>query len=227
MSTSKEKTLSWIDELLSSKPTAESAMPSVMGESVKRWNEAKGDYNLRVNSFDLSHGDVVFDVGAYQADWSSRMSTAFPGINLVAFEPVEKYCEDFVSAMAGKDYTLHRVGLSDHSGELFIDETGLSTSLASEGSTKIIVDDIRKYVSGFEKVSVLKLNIEGSEYPCLNALIDSSLISRIDNIIVQFHPVDNSTSKSYEAWGSLAKRLVNTHNVEFSYPFIWEKWVLR
>ena len=227
MKTDKKKTLHFIEKLLDSKPENNAAMPNIMASSVNNWNAAKGDYELRVHSFNLSKGDVVFDVGAYQADWSKRMLQSYPGIELIAFEPVEKYCDDFVANIGDMPYTLHKIGLSDHRGELFIDETGLSTSLGSDGDTKIIVEDIREYVVQFDNINVLKLNIEGSEYPCLRALIDAGLISRIDNIIVQFHPVNDSVDESYSAWGSLAKMLAQTHDIEFSYPFIWEKWTLR
>ena len=155
------------------------------------------------------------------------MFTRYPGINIVAFEPVEKYCEEFVSTNKGHDYQLHRIGLSNKSKELSIEDTGLSTSLESDGDLVVRIEDIRDHVKNFDKIDIVKMNIEGSEYECIEALIDSGLMSRVKSLMVQFHGTEKEVADSVSRWAATAVKISDTHNLDWSYPFIWEKWDLR
>ena len=204
-----------------------SSMPMILNSSVQQWNAAEGDYKLRVDTLDLEPGSIVFDVGAYKGDWSNRMFNKFPGIKVVAFEPVEHYCDEFSKLNEGRDYDMFRVGLSNKEQRLFIEDTGLSTSLSSEGNLAIDVKDIRSYVSLYESIDVLKMNIEGAEYECIEALIESDMIRKVRHVLVQFHGVDNNVETSVAKWAAIAENLSKTHNLDWSYPFIWERWTLR
>ena len=71
------------------------------------------------------------------------------------------------------------------------------------------------------------MNIEGAEYECLEALIESGMIGKIKHVLVQFHGVDNDVESSVSKWATIAAHLSRTHNMDWSYPFIWERWTLR
>jgi FkbM family methyltransferase len=203
------------------------SMASLMSNSVNQWNRENGDYALRVDKFELAPDSVVFDVGAYKGDWSKRMFDKFPGIKIIAFEPIEHYCDEYIKRMDTNNYILHRIGLSNCSDNFSISDTGLSTSVNVEGDIKISVENICDYVSRYKSIDVLKLNIEGSEYPCLNELIKTGLINNIKSIIVQFHPIDDDVEKSCNAWNDTASSLSNSHDLNFCFPFIWERWDLK
>ena len=143
------------------------------------------------------------------------------------FEPVEKYCEEFVDTNKGYDYELHRIGLSNESKELSIEDTGLSTSLESDGNLIVQIEDIRDHVKNFDKIDIMKMNIEGSEYECIEALIESGLINRVKSLVVQFHGTEKEVADSVSKWANIAVKISGTHNLEWSYPFIWERWTLR
>ena len=60
---------------------------------------------------------------------------------------------------------------------------------------KPVVEELDKHTKKFEnikdldieKIDLLKLNIEGSEYDLLEKLLKSGLISTIDKLQIQFH----------------------------------------
>ena len=67
----------------------------------------------------------------------------------------------------------------------------------------------------------MKINIEGGEFEVIPELIKTNLISRVDNLQVQFHEfIDNSKYKRDE----IQKKLRKTHRLTYNYYFVWENW---
>jgi len=69
-------------------------------------------------------------------------------------------------------------------------------------------------------VDLVKINIEGAEYPLLKDLIDNDLVSIFDNLQIQFHMIDNYE----EEYRYILEGLSKTHSITWKYPYIWENW---
>ena len=72
-----------------------------------------------------------------------------------------------------------------------------------------------------EKIDLLKLNIEGSEYDLLEKLIKSGLISTIDKLQIQFHENINDADLRRDR---IRSDLNTTHKEIWSYYMVWERW---
>jgi hypothetical protein len=108
---------------------------------------------------------------------------------------------------------------------MFISEEQDASSLyKSEGSkTKIQLYDISDFVSEnkISRIDLIKINIEGGEYPLLNRMLDQDLVRRCTDIQIQFHNfIEDADSKRQ----ILRERLAKTHHLTYDYPFIWENW---
>jgi len=75
-----------------------------------------------------------------------------------------------------------------------------------------------------DKVSLMKINIEGSEYDLLERLINKSYHKKIDNILVQFHNISVDSEKRLL---QIRDELSKTHKSTFCYNFVWENWELN
>ena len=75
-----------------------------------------------------------------------------------------------------------------------------------------------------KKIDLLKINIEGGEYPLLEKLVESKTIQNIQNIQIQFHDFIPDYKKRYDL---IAKELQKTHYKTYDYPFIWENWMMK
>lgn len=72
-------------------------------------------------------------------------------------------------------------------------------------------------------VDLMKINIEGGEYNLLEKMISSGLISKVDNLQIQFHDIKalDSENRMKKIWLALEK----THMVTWKFrPFVWENW---
>ena len=75
-----------------------------------------------------------------------------------------------------------------------------------------------------QSVQLMKINIEGGEFELLERLLETRLISRIENIQVQFHNIAVESTRRMER---IQQGMRNTHKPTYQYKFIWENWVLK
>ena len=80
--------------------------------------------------------------------------------------------------------------------------------------------DLKNYLTDYD---LCKINIEGGEYLLLNDLIDNNMITKLNNIQVQFHLIENYQ----EEYNKLAEKLSKTHELTWRFPFVWENWRIK
>jgi len=191
-----------------------------------RWVNDNGDNTHRLN-YNLNSESIVLDIGGYKGGWSEKIVERF-NPTIFIFEPVHKFFIDIQDKFINNskvrcfNYALE--------GENRIDEINLlndSTSLYLEGKKELIeVKDIVEVIYSYKltHIDLMKINIEGSEYPLLNKILESGLVNNIDNLQIQFHEfADTDGSKRL----AIQKELRKTHNITYNYNFVWENWQRR
>lgn len=150
----------------------------------------------------LSPGDIAVDCGANVGNITARLAAT--GATVYAFEPnpaaFERLCERF-----RENSNVHclplAVGVQDSKQKLFFheraaeDPVGWSTgsSLLSTkpnvGEDGVIVEvaAIAPFLRGFERVRVLKIDVEGTECDIINHLMDDGAANLVDVILVETH----------------------------------------
>lgn len=195
--------------------------------AVKRWKFARGDDRLVVD-FPLNAGSVVVDAGFYKGDFARRISDKF-GCRVFAFEPAPEFCElakPLLETLPG--VSLECAGLSDFDGttQLTYAADGTSTQRKAAGD---VVDVQVRAASGVldeigRPIDLMKLNIEGDEYPVLENMLETGKTTDVRHLLVQFHLIDDESRRRYDA---IAARLRKTHELVWRYPFVWERWDLK
>ena len=72
-----------------------------------------------------------------------------------------------------------------------------------------------------ESVDLLKLNIEGEEFPLLEHLIDNNKLSSFNNLKIQFH---NFMESAVERKNNIRIHLQKEFNIIYDFFFVWEGW---
>lgn len=195
--------------------------------AVKRWKLAKGDERL-LTDVSLDGNSLVVDAGFYKGDFSARISQK-GSPRVLAFEPAPEFCERARPLLAAMpNVTLDCAGLSDFNGtaKLVYDNDGSSTQRQQEGESVEVhlrrASDVVRAAG--QPVDLMKLNIEGDEYPVLENLIAEGLMGEVRHLVVQFHLIDQT---SRERYARIAEGLSKTHDLAWRYPFVWERWDLR
>ena len=165
--------------------------------------------------YQISENPVIFDVGGYNGEFTEYISNKYKcGVHI--FEPVRSSFIRIVEKFKQNPLIWpYDVALEDRDcdGEIHIRDN--SSSMYADGPVEPIrIRDIYKFIQGFKlnKIDILKLNCEGSEFKILNRLIDIGWISNVTNIVVQFHAIFGHSSGELD---TLKNNLLKTHNIKF------------
>jgi hypothetical protein len=73
-------------------------------------------------------------------------------------------------------------------------------------------------------VDLMKINIEGAEFPLLERMIEMDLLQNVGCFLIQFHEWHPG---AYHRRKNIRKALSKTHRLVWDYHFVWEKWILK
>lgn len=193
----------------------------------ERWFADKGDETHRLN-YDLNEESIVFDVGGYRGDFAYNIHERYKS-TVYIFEPVTKFYDVIVERFRGNDnIKIYNYGLSEVDSETEISLEGDSSSTHKKGGGNTEVIRLRKMSTvmdelNIDKIDLIKINIEGGEFPLLHHCVTHKLTPKLKNIQVQFHSFILYAEQKRDA---LRKKLKESHYITYDYPFVWENWRL-
>lgn len=194
------------------------------------WLAAEGDRKLRLD-YDLGPESVIFDVGGYKGDFAAEIRARF-GSRVWLFEPVSRLHRQCLARFTDDPSVVSLpFGLGDLEQELEMHDDADASGAFNPASVGRPVEKVRLRAfadflaeTGLPKVDLLKINIEGGEFPLLDHLIDSGRIKDVGYVQVQFHDFYPEAKTRRER----IRRLLNkTHVEQWNFPFIWESWKRR
>ena len=198
--------------------------PDPMVRAYARWKRDRGDATLRL-AYPLHADAVVFDVGGYQGDWAAQIHARY-GCRVYVFEPVPAFARLLEQRFQGNPrIRVLPFGLAEADGMLDLQTDGDASSAYKQGESMLRVPlrAAAAFVAEEEiaRIDLMKINIEGGEFPLLQHLIDSGLVTAITDLQIQFHDFYPDAVRLRAA---LQDKLRQTHTQTYDYPFIWENW---
>ncbi len=175
-------------------------------------------------------GGLVIDAGGYQGEWAMRILARY-GCRVIIFEPVPQFAErlaDLFAENPGVSVRHEALGRRQGLLDLHLHADGTSAFRKDQGE-RIRDVPIADVATVFQEsqpapIACLKLNIEGGEYDVLERLIETGLICRCENILVQFHSQPADWSVRLER---IEESLARTHRKVWGYPLVWDLWSSR
>jgi FkbM family methyltransferase len=186
-----------------------------------QWRLENGDNTYRIN-YDLNNESIVVDLGARHGNWSDLIKRKYSS-KIYCFEVVSEFCnqlrnkgyDTFCVAVSDKNQKI-KLGVFESEASIFYNESNFEVDAISASEIFNLINQ--------QNIDLIKINVEGAEYKILNELIDSGNINKIKNLQVQFHLFDETENNEYE---NLSKKLSETHELSWRFPFVWENWVLK
>ena len=176
---------------------------------------------------------IVLDVGAYTGDWAQHIIDRY-NPHIIAFEPnPETFKKLDARAKENTKLTPKLYGIGDRNEHLRITLEDLGSSVFSNNSDRKdmqwadaeikAVDDVWKEL-GLENIDLMKINIEGAEFPLLERMIQKDMLEKVDCFMIQFHEWH---PRAYSRRRKIHQELSKTHKLTWNYHFIWEQWVKK
>jgi FkbM family methyltransferase len=192
-----------------------------------RWFKDRGDSTHLLNH-DLNQDSMVLDVGGYQGSWSEQISLKY-NPNIFVFEPVPEFYAAIVDKFKhNPKISVFNFGLSDRNGlsKMTVQGMGSSIYLNSQNMIGVELRDITGFLidSNIHHIDLIKINIEGGEYPLLNKMINDGVIDICEGIMIQFHESYLARRQAHALRLEIVRAIETTHTKVFSYPFVWEGW---
>ena len=195
---------------------------------VARWFKDKGDQTLRLDYPLLDSNSIVFDVGGYVGDFANKIHQKYD-CKVYVFEPHPKFFKKCVKRFKNNEKIIPlNFGLAHESGEFQISDSADSSSFFNPPKTGkgAISCGVREFFEVVEEleisfINLMKVNIEGGEYPLLEHIIDAKSVNLVNEYQIQFHDfIDNAVKRR----DGIVEALVTTHERTWCYEFVWENW---
>lgn len=193
----------------------------------RRWVKDRGDETLRLD-YPLSPDSLVLDVGGYRGEWTHRIVERYDPFVLV-FEPVPTYAEGLRTRFHyNPKVEVLDFALAEKDEVAALTLLGDGSSLFRKGGTRITVccRDVVAFFAerGIGRIDLMKVNIEGGEYPLLDRMLDVDLCRCCHDLQIQFHDIFPDARSQRQ---QIRERLAQTHDLTYEYEFVWENWRLR
>jgi FkbM family methyltransferase len=198
-------------------------------ENINRWFSSKGDETLRLD-YPLGADSFVFDLGGYLGDFTAEIAGRYD-CYVFLFEPSPQFFDQCVQRFkSNPKIKCFNYGLADEEGTFRLSKEDNASSISKAGGgvtcEEIVVKNISRVIANLDvrEINLMKINIEGAEFAVLSDLISSGLISKIENIQVQFHEFFQN---SWKLRDQIRLELGKTHQESWNYPFVWESWARK
>ncbi|MDZ7783050.1 MAG: FkbM family methyltransferase [Halioglobus sp.] len=197
------------------------------------WLRAVNANDALLYEAQLDENSLVLDVGAYIGEWASEIAARY-NPRILAFEPDPRNLRQLLPlAENNHRLTAYTYGLGDKTETLpmalqFLGSTVYADHVteANQDWADVEIRDIHEvwYSLGLERVDLMKVNIEGAEFPLFERMIETELLDKVDCYLIQFHEWHPG---AYGRRRRIRRELAKSHRPEWDYHFIWEKWVRK
>lgn len=197
---------------------------------VTRWFADKGDQTLRLDYPSLTADSIVFDLGGYVGGFAADIHHKY-GCKVYVFEPHPVYFAQLVERFRGNEMIiLCNYGVSGVDGEFALSDSGDASSFAGTHPgdeqitcvTREFFDVVNEL--GIDHIDLMKINIEGGEYPLLEHISSKGMLGIADNYQIQFHDFIQGAKDRRDL---ITDALSETHHRTWCYTFVWENWEIK
>lgn len=177
---------------------------------------------------ELTPDSIVFDVGAFEGEFAQRIHDKY-GSFVYMFEIAPEFIDTLNKRYGDHEKIwIFQHGLGHEAGSFSLRRAANATTIHAqeedgEAEIKKLSEFMESEMDG-KDVDLIKINIEGPEYDLVDHILDSGLIKRFKNLQVQFHNFVPDAGKRLLA---IRKRLKETHDMTWSFDFVFENWKLR
>jgi FkbM family methyltransferase len=195
------------------------------------WLRARSGNEHLLHEADINSESIVLDVGAYTGEWAQEIINLYQP-KIIAFEPDPlNYQHLEKRSLTNPGLSCHSIGLGDKTEKVRITQEYLGSTIFSVSEEKkgvkwaeVEIKDIVETWSALalDRIDLMKINIEGGEFPLLERMIEADLINRVDCFMIQFHEWHPGAHSKRQR---IREELSKTHRLEWDYTFVWEKWV--
>ena len=182
---------------------------------------------------DIDGDSIVLDVGAFTGKWTQAIVDRYDPV-IYAFEPnPNSFTVLQEQSVKNSKLKPFQFGLGGRDETVEFTLKGLGSSMCDDRSSSRDADRVSVRIAAVQsawkeldlsRADLMKINIEGAEFPLLEHMIDTDMLDLVDTYLIQFHDWHPNARQRRLA---IQQALSVTHRQVWNYEFVWEKWVRK
>lgn len=182
-----------------------------------------GYKSLVLNNLPLTDTSLAIEFGGYLGDYAHAIYSKY-NCRVHVFEPVPYFSTQLARRFNNTPVLVQPCMLADEDGIRWLQVSGDATGEFAAGAKVCVeVRSAQTYAATLpDRIGLVAINIEGGEYELIPVLASAGILERTDIILVQFHKFQTQISVD-----DCRAILRLTHDVVFSYEYVWEMWRRR
>lgn len=177
---------------------------------------------------DLNERGVILDIGSYRGAYSSKLMVRHPENTYWLYEPIPDYFKVCLNRFKKeKNVLLNQAAVTSNGRNVLIKIDGLRSREVESSDSRAIEHksvSIQEIFNSLSEIELLKMNIEGMEFECLEQLVSSNSLIKARYLLIQFHKFEDDSHQRRE---SLHRKFEKDFDTLFSYEWMWELWVRK
>jgi len=171
---------------------------------------------------------LVLDIGSYLGEYTEKVLKKNSRLTFWLYEPIPEYYSVCVKRFKNsKNVAVHQKAISADGRNFQMQIDGLRSRQESvnflEGiSIKSI--SIQEIFDSVTEIELIKMNIEGMEYECLEQLIRTDSLIKAKHLLIQFHNFENEAQNRRDI---IRKQIAGDFNNLYTFEWVWELWIRK
>jgi FkbM family methyltransferase len=171
---------------------------------------------------------LVLDIGSYLGEYTEKIRKLNPQLTFWLYEPIPEYYEICVKRFKDNEKVVtHQTAVSADGRTFQMQIDGLRSrqdSINFLNATQVNSIGIQEIFDSATEIELMKMNIEGMEYECLEQLIHTDSLIKAKHLLIQFHNFEVGAHHRREVVRKqIARDFVNI----YTFDWIWELWIRK
>ena len=191
-----------------------------------RWflfNREKLKFGMNFNS-----NGLILDIGSYLGAYTNKLIDKNPGMTFWLYEPIPEYYRAcLIRFKERENVSVYQKAVSADGRDIRMQIDRLRSRQELNTNDKVLTFasiNIQEIFDSVNEIELLKMNIEGMEYECLNQLILSNTLIKANYLLIQFHNFESEADKKRNL---IIKAIENDFTNVFTFEWMWELWIRK
>lgn len=191
-----------------------------------RWflfNREKLKYEMNFKS-----NGLILDIGSYVGEYTKKLLDKNPKMTFWLYEPIPEYYRACLVRFKDREnVSVYQKAVSADGRDIRMQIDGLRSRQELKTNDEVLEFasiNIQEIFDSVSEIELLKMNIEGMEYECLNQLILSNSLIKANYLLIQFHNFESEAEKKRNL---VIKAIEEDFTNVFTFEWIWELWIRK
>ena len=174
----------------------------------------------------LNDSSLTIDAGGFDGEFTDEILKK-ECRNIYIYEPDPDFYKNLIRKyQLDNRVKILNLALFDKDKKMNLSENSNASSIMESTDNGRIINavDVYNEFKKYQKIDLLKLNIEGAEYDVLLRLIEKNELNKVKYLLVQFHKEHDLAEVKYN---NILPKITKEFDIIFNYKYVWSLFIKK